>query len=954
MTTFKKLVCVMGMVCLLAAVALLAAGCQTNPETQPPVTTQPEPDLAEYSITVRTAGGIKLKDISVYVYEDADGGLLDKPFSLNAEGKCAFFAPKSNEYTVVLQGIPDGYDVEPRYEMGEGNHLEIVLNSAPIQGEVPAGTTYKLGDIIHDYAFTDINGKQYTISDILKEKEAVVLNFWYVNCSFCIKEFPFLQAAYEKYSDKVEVLALDVQEDDSEFDINGVINRLGLTFPVIKSGPALANAMQALSCPTTVIIDRYGMISFSFTGDLGEDPAVFPALLRHFSADDFQQGIVESTVEALDALIKIEDIPYGTQKYPHDVGIVEFEGEVRADGLVYYNMRRTAKLRIEDPNVYMMLNGEKILPVNGVLEVEFTVENMYDGIPFALGTNGGVDKKIMLIPSALQGDTEKPISLKLGEVVIPVNNKDVYYTYTATQKGIFTITIQALPEDVTCGVNLMNLRTSTVSEEVIDPETGVITYTMEVEAGDTLRIILGAHSETATNIEIKALASFSEDEGNGGSTDNAYSVVVYDENGQAVAGVVLNVQVGEQLRTFTTGEDGVAQLDIEAGTYMVNLLVPQGYYAEEVYLLTPGERTVEIQLINERQYTVQVSGTVVVNNVTVKIYASAALQELISSGMLDENGMFTFGYGHIGDFVVVLEGLPGSVYVQSYYPMTGQLTTIELVQTSVDDINAANQVYHLGDQILDFSVTTPDGRVYNLQELLKEKKAVALTFWHTKDAPSVVAFQKMEAAYRKYAKDLEILAMNPLDKSDVAISEFQGNNDLSFPMTQCSAEWEKAFHLTLYPTLVIIDRNGTVCLVHSGAITDAETLDALLAHYIADDYTKTVAERIDQIVPQAGQPNGSQENPYIISQTTTALTATLKAGTQAYYTLQQQETVLLRVEGSDAYVIYNGNTYYAADGAVEVIIVLGEEDAAPATVIIGNGGQADAQYAVTLTVLSAG
>ena len=956
MTTLKKLVCVIGTVCLLAAIAMLAAGCNPDPTTPPTTATKPAPDTVEYSVTVRTAGGIRLNDdVRVYVYK-ADGDLLDTAYnmSLDAEGKCAFFAPESSDYTVVLEDIPAGYDVQSQYAMGENNHLEIVLNSAPIPGEVPAGTVYNPGDIIHDYTFTDIDGNQHKISDILKEKEAVVLNFWYVTCSFCIKEFPHLQEAYEMYSDKVEVLALDTERGDTEFDIRAVVNNLGLTFPVVKTDMLHPSTVKSTGYPTTVIIDRYGMISFVTSDNLTEDPASFRALLRHFSAEDYQQGVVEGTAAAVSDLVKLEDIPYGTKKYPYDVGIVEFVGEVRAGETVYYNMRRTAKLRIEDPDVCMVLNGEKIYPVNGVLEVKIVVEDMYEGVPFSLETTGGVDREVTLIPSALEGGSENPIVLPLGPVTIPVNGQDAYYTYTAEQNGVFTITINALPEGVICGVNLMNLRTSAVSEEVIDPETGAITYSVEVEAGDTLRIILGARSDTATDIEIQALASISEDGGSGSSTDNAYSVTVRDENGQLVPGVVLNVQVGEQQLSFTTGEDGVAQMQIDSGTYMVNLVVPDGYFAEEVYLLTPASRTLEIVLINARQYTVQINGVVLTEAVTVKIFSGPDLQTLICSGLLDENGAFCFDYGYLGDFVAVLEGLPSSVYVQSYYPLNGELTQIELVQTSVDDINAANQIYALGDKIHDFSITTPDGRVYNLQELLQEKKAVVLTFWHTKDAPSVVAFRYMEEAYRKYAKDLEILAMNPLDKSDVSIAEFQGNNDFSFPMAQCSTEWEKAFRLTLYPTMVIIDREGTVCLVHAGAITDADTLDAVLSHYVAADYTKTVVESIEQLVPQVGQPNGSQETPYIIPQGTTELTTTLKAGTQAYYVVEQQETLLLRVEGSDAYVIYNGQTYNAVDGAVEVVIVLGEEGAAPATVIIGNGGEVDAQFAVSLTVLSAG
>ena len=38
---------------------------------------------------------------------------------------------------------------------------------------------------------------------------AVVLNFWYTECSACKTEFPALERAYKAYADTVSVVALD-------------------------------------------------------------------------------------------------------------------------------------------------------------------------------------------------------------------------------------------------------------------------------------------------------------------------------------------------------------------------------------------------------------------------------------------------------------------------------------------------------------------------------------------------------------------------------------------------------------------------------------------------------------------------------------------------------------------------------------------------------------------------
>ena len=963
MATFRKSILFVCMVCLLVALAMFATGCQ-NENSDPTTTAAPVITNTDYTITVRTAGGILLEDVTVYVYQDeTTSDLADLPKKLNSDGQYMFTAPTSDTYTVVLQDVPAGYDVQETYTV-TGAQTEIILTSAPIQGEVPAGHVYKPGDIIHDYTFTDTKGVQHTISDILEEKNALVLNFWYINCSFCIKEFPSLQEAYEMYSDSVEVLALNIYDNDTEA-INKLMKDKGLTFPAIQVEESLLSSMNhAGACPTTVIIDRYGMISFIISEDLSAEPAAFRALLRHFGQEEFTQGVVAGNANAIDKLIIEADIPYGCERYPYPVGAVEeYVGEVRANEPVYYTFYKGAgmTLRIEDPDVYVIFNDVTYYPENGVLELVLVSEGGYTGATIQLKTTGNVDKEVIIKQIPKQGSSEKPNAIKLGALTFVCNNQDAYYTFTAGQTGTFTITLEELPEGVTCSANMTNMRTFTVNAyssadpESIDPETGKVTFTIAVEAGDTVRIILGVYGENATNIEIKALASILEVEGGGSSTENAYSVTVRDENNQPVPGVTVLVTVNGENIPAVTDENGVAKLDLKAGTYMLKLEVPEGYLADTQYLLTPANRELNITLITARYYTVRVSLTngVLDAVVTVKIYDHANNGKLICSGTLDENGEYTFAYGDAEGFVAVLEGVPGSVYVQNSYELTGELTEIVLLNTSVDDTNASNQKYQLGDQICDFAVTTPDGRVFVVYELLMEKKAVVLAFWHTQNAPSVVAFQYLDAAYQNYFEKLEILAMTPQDKSDTDIADYQGKNDFSFPMAQCSSEWEKAFHLTVFPTLVIIDRNGTICLIHAGALTDAQALDTALAYYTADTYETTVVESIYDLVQQPGEPDGTQEYPYIVESNQTQVTVHLSAQGSAYYTIQETEPIQIRLEGEQAYIVYNGQTYTAQDGVVELLLNV-DGETAPATIQIGNTGEETVTWTMTITVLAAG
>lgn len=959
MTTLKKVALITSLVCLILCVALCAAGCKEPVE---PTTTVTNPPVinTNYTISVRTAGGLLLEDVTVYVWETAaKDDLVDLPKKLDSEGKYTFEAPVGANYTVELKGVPAGYDVQSAYTLN-GPTLDIVLNSAPIAGEVPAGTVYRPGDIIYDYVVTTIDGVQYKISDILKEKNAVVLNFWYVTCGFCIEEFPNLQDAYALHSDKVEVLALDV-ENDSDASIRKVIEEHGLTFPVAKVDGSMLSAMQASACPTTVVIDRYGMISFMYTGALS-DPAHFRALLRHFGSDSYEQQILDGTKEAIDALVQLEDIPYGCEEYPFDVGAVtEYQGQVRADELVYYMLYRigNAKLRIEDPDVYLVWEGETYYPTDGVLEMTFPApEDSFSGVKIALGTTGGADKDVTLKQIPKEGTSENPYKLELGTLTLIGDGVDRYYSFTAEATGTFTITIDSLPAGVMCRANMTNLRSyatsDTSSEDAIDPATGKITFTISVEAGDTVRIIFGTYGEFTEPVEIQALASIPEVGGIGVS--NEYTITVLDETGKTMEHVSLVVNVNGVDTPCVTDANGEVKLELEDGTYFVTLTLPKGYHAATQYLLTPNTKDLQIVLVPMRSYKLQVSitGEQVLNGVQVKIYSNAKLEELILTGTLNANGEMTFEYGYIDGFVAVLEGLPSSVFVQNHYNLTGNVTKIELVNTSIGDTNASNQHYQLGDKISEFSVTTPDGRVYSIYEILEEKKAVLLTFWHSSDSESLAGFRQLQPLYETYSTQLEILAMNPLDKSDMTISNYQGANDFPFPMAQCSFQWESAFRLTAYPAMVMIDRDGTVCLIQSGVVTDAELLELLFQRYTAEDYETTLLTDLQQLRAQENQPDGSMEKPYVVTAETTELTVTLEAGEAAWFTFETLEPVIIVISGSEnAYAVYGEETYTAVQGIVMLAINL-EASEQQEMVQIGNSGAESITLVISLAPAAAG
>lgn len=153
-------------------------------------------------------------------------------------------------------------------------------------------SSYNLGDYMGDYTVTDVNGNEYTFSKLLESKKAIVLNFWYVNCGPCQMEFPYLQAAADKYSNDIAVLAIN-PTDDREKNIQKYATQNELSIPLIKGDIAWNYALGIRAFPTTVVIDRYGSVAFSHEGAITRE-GVFEKIFAFFTSDDYTKTTIKN------------------------------------------------------------------------------------------------------------------------------------------------------------------------------------------------------------------------------------------------------------------------------------------------------------------------------------------------------------------------------------------------------------------------------------------------------------------------------------------------------------------------------------------------------------------------------------------------------------------------------------------------------------------------------------
>lgn len=233
--------------------------------------------------------------------------------------------------------------------------------------------------------------------------------------------------------------------------------------------------------------------------------------------------------------------------------------------------------------------------------------------------------------------------------------------------------------------------------------------------------------------------------------------------------------------------------------------------------------------------------------VQVRVYADTSKDDIVAVGKTDENGRVSFESDGAVGAVIYLEDIPLGYNLAEYYEIAKLDTEINLKTELIPETELEGVTFELGSVFADMSVNTPEGKTYTISEILKEKKAVVINFWFLNCAPCKMEFPFLQQAYADYQDELEVLAVNLVDGTNKNIAEFQKEQGLTFPMAVCDVAWAEYLELNAYPTTVIIDRYGTIGMIHKGMITDKETFTKVFEFFTADDYEQTTIEKLSDI-----------------------------------------------------------------------------------------------------------
>ncbi len=248
-------------------------------------------------------------------------------------------------------------------------------------------------------------------------------------------------------------------------------------------------------------------------------------------------------------------------------------------------------------------------------------------------------------------------------------------------------------------------------------------------------------------------------------------------------------------------------------------------------------------------YTVEVltEGGMPLEGVRVDIYADRTLASRLRAAETDENGKIVFEAERSDSYTAVLSTLPDGFAVMDHYMVT-ETTKIVLEASMQDGNDLSGAVMKLGDTVRDCTVTATDGTVFKFSELLETKKAIVLNFWYIGCAPCKMEFPYLQKAYEAYDDDVIVLAIDPLDGTNESISAYASELRLTFPMAKGDASWVQYARVGAYPTTVVIDRYGMICMMHSGSVTQEGVFEQIFAHFSADDYKQQTFRNLSDLL----------------------------------------------------------------------------------------------------------
>ena len=138
------------------------------------------------------------------------------------------------------------------------------------------GPTLQRGDPAPLFTAISLDdGSPVALTDYLGE--TLLVNLWATWCAPCRTETPYLQSVYEEYRDLgLRILGVSVDLSADSAAVVRFVEEFGVTYDIALDPEAVSREVfLARGLPTSVVIDRQGLVAFTWIGKIEEGDPTF-------------------------------------------------------------------------------------------------------------------------------------------------------------------------------------------------------------------------------------------------------------------------------------------------------------------------------------------------------------------------------------------------------------------------------------------------------------------------------------------------------------------------------------------------------------------------------------------------------------------------------------------------------------------------------------------------------
>ncbi len=139
-------------------------------------------------------------------------------------------------------------------------------------------SSVKLSEPAPDFTLKTLEGPNLRLEEY--RGQVVLINFWASWCGPCRQEMPILDRLHQRYEDTgFAVLGVNVEGETAP--AQKIVDKTNVTFPVlIDEGQAVSEMYELEAMPSTVVVDRDGVVRYVHRGYKPGDEAKYVEVVK--------------------------------------------------------------------------------------------------------------------------------------------------------------------------------------------------------------------------------------------------------------------------------------------------------------------------------------------------------------------------------------------------------------------------------------------------------------------------------------------------------------------------------------------------------------------------------------------------------------------------------------------------------------------------------------------------